>query len=322
MVIFSVIIATRNRAFLFERALNSVLNQTILSEGKVEIIVVDDGSNILEKSLYKKLIDNCISNIKLVQLPQRGLGHGPSFSRNEGVKEASGSFLCFLDDDDEWIDETHLESTFIDLSGFDSRKVLYLSNQIGIDKNGNSLSHNIWIEDLLVSNEALQKTTNVNVDFLLKSAGFCHLNCTIVSRELLIEVGGFDESLRYEEDRDLYFRLIENADTILFNPAKIANHYVPDQIKKNTASTSLNEWARLRNQVNSMTKLISITNNPTIHQSCITKLRYCFQKMADLSLLENKRSNAIIFSCQALSLKLSFSSVKVIFAALTGRKLK
>ena len=90
----SVVIPTWNRAGLVCEAVESALGQV---GGELEVIVVDDGSNdgtaeILERRFGKA--------IKLLQMATRS---GVGAARNEGVRQATGDLLAFLDSDDLWL---------------------------------------------------------------------------------------------------------------------------------------------------------------------------------------------------------------------------
>src|SRR3989344_9465085 len=92
----SVVIPTHNRPELLKRAVNSVFSQTYKD---FEIIVVDDG---LEKRGDDVMDSFNDSRLKYIQHPEE---KGGSAARNTGIKNASGEFIAFLDDDDEWLPE-------------------------------------------------------------------------------------------------------------------------------------------------------------------------------------------------------------------------
>jgi glycosyltransferase involved in cell wall biosynthesis len=75
-------------------AVESALRQQV---GKVEVIVVDDGSTDETANLLTR---NFGSRIRLLRLPKRG---GVSAARNAGVRLATGELLAFLDSDDLWL---------------------------------------------------------------------------------------------------------------------------------------------------------------------------------------------------------------------------
>ena len=91
--LFSVIIATYNRAHLLPRAVNSALNQ---SYQNFEVIIIDDGST-----------DNTSQVLESFKGDPRIVYHrhkenmGLSTTWNKGLDLAKGDYVVFLDDDDE-----------------------------------------------------------------------------------------------------------------------------------------------------------------------------------------------------------------------------
>ena len=92
----SVIIPTHNRPELLKKAVSSVLNQTYKN---LEIIVIDDG---LEKRAEEVINSFHDTQLKYIQHLEE---KGGSAARNLGIKNATGYFIAFLDDDDEWVPE-------------------------------------------------------------------------------------------------------------------------------------------------------------------------------------------------------------------------
>lgn len=91
----SVVVPTYNRAGTVARAIDSVLQQ---SHSNLEVIVVDDAS-----------LDNTGEVLKRAQQDDpRVLYHrnvrnqGPAEARNTGIAMATGQYVTFLDDDDEY----------------------------------------------------------------------------------------------------------------------------------------------------------------------------------------------------------------------------
>ncbi len=97
---FSVVICSLNRAYIIERALNSLLAQTFT---QWNAIIVDDGSDDNTFDISKKYIDK-YPNISYLYISKRSLG----FARNCGIKATSGNCISFLDTDDEY-KPNHLE---------------------------------------------------------------------------------------------------------------------------------------------------------------------------------------------------------------------
>jgi glycosyltransferase involved in cell wall biosynthesis len=92
--LISVVIPVYNQARYLGEAIESVLHQTY---PHIEIIVIDDGStdeiSLLKAHYYSLSHPFSISWIELTN-------QGPSQARNEGIKRASGSYICLLDSDD------------------------------------------------------------------------------------------------------------------------------------------------------------------------------------------------------------------------------
>jgi len=182
MTLLSVIIPTFNRWPLLPRAVESVLNQTLLPD---EVIIVDDGSTDATEAEFAARFPH------LRYIRQKNLG--VSAARNTGIREAHGDWLAFLDSDDKWLPEK-------------------LAQQIAaLERNAHyQLCHTneIWIRHGRRVNP-LKKHT--------KSGGYVFRNClplcvispssVIIHRNLFLEVGLFDEELPACEDYDMWLRI-------------------------------------------------------------------------------------------------------------------
>jgi glycosyltransferase involved in cell wall biosynthesis len=94
--LISVIIPTYNRGHFICEAIDSILNQDVKNY-KIEIIVIDDGSTDNTKDILKHYIDN--NKIRYIYQKNRGAGA----ARNNGILNAKGSWITFLDSDDKWL---------------------------------------------------------------------------------------------------------------------------------------------------------------------------------------------------------------------------
>lgn len=90
----SVILCTYNRAGLVERAIRSVFRQTYR---RWELILVDDGSTDGSELTLAQLAKSD-RRVVLISRANRGLAR----SRNEGLALARGTYVAFLDSDDEY----------------------------------------------------------------------------------------------------------------------------------------------------------------------------------------------------------------------------
>jgi glycosyltransferase involved in cell wall biosynthesis len=93
--LLSVVVPTHNRAARLQRALESLQAQTV---GDLEVVVVDDGSTDSTPSL----VADVQARDPRIRYARLDGGSGAAKARNEGIGLATGEFLAFLDDDDEW----------------------------------------------------------------------------------------------------------------------------------------------------------------------------------------------------------------------------
>jgi glycosyltransferase involved in cell wall biosynthesis len=303
---FSIIIPTRNRAQLFLRALRSVEAQRTDNKFSLEVCVVNDGSEQSSLNEYSEIIEKCSLKLNFKLLEKRPNGHGPGFARNEAVSLATGNILCFLDDDDEWTDTEHLFKAFNAISKNNLKSVLFITNQTALDIEGNVKQGPIWTEDLIEKLNIIPPYSEISIKQLMLSSGFTHMNCLIVSKSIYESIGGYDESLRYEGDRDLFMRLSNSAERILFSPDYIANHYIPDQSKQVNTSTLVNQRQKLLYQISSNQKLLSLPLDKTTNTKCRKHLSDSFKKLAELYYQEHNYAQASLFSNLALASRFTF----------------
>ncbi len=101
----SIIMPVYNSEKYLEKAIKSVLNQTYTN---FELISVDDGSTDDSLSILKKY-EEIDSRIKVYHKPNGGI----SSTRNYGLKKATGKYIAFLDNDDEYLPELLEENVLL-----------------------------------------------------------------------------------------------------------------------------------------------------------------------------------------------------------------
>lgn len=92
MVKYSFIVPVYNTSKYLKKCLDSLVKQTFKD---FEIIIVNDGSTDDSRSIISKY-EKKYNNIKVINQKNQGL----SMARNNGVKEAKGKYLIFIDSDD------------------------------------------------------------------------------------------------------------------------------------------------------------------------------------------------------------------------------
>ena len=179
----SVIVAMYNGEATVEKTLISLLAQ---SYENFEIIIVDDGSTDSSKDVVDKYIDN--PRVRYV-FKENG---GVAAARNVGIEHAVGDIVGFCDQDDLW-KPNKLEMQMKMFEQHPDVGVVY--SWIEVDRNGDfSISKPCFEGDCF---EAL----------LMQNFISC---CTgMARRNLLLQIGGFDESreLHGVDDRHVWLRL-------------------------------------------------------------------------------------------------------------------
>lgn len=173
----TVVIATYNRAHLLSRAIRSVLNQT---HENLELIVVDDCSADGTREAVQSLTDARVRYVRHER--NRGLPAG----RNTGIHAASGEYVAFLDDDDEWRADK-LEKQLAAIG--DGEAILCAA-----------LVHNGEHTTIKRHRKPVVTAADLRPGNAFDPSGL--LARTVVLQELL-----FDESLRAGEDWDAFIRL-------------------------------------------------------------------------------------------------------------------
>jgi len=205
----SVVIPTYNRSNYLRKAVDSLLNQSRLPD---EIIVINDGSCDDTIRYLEKICKN--SNIIKFYSQKNG---GPSKARNLGIKVSNGDIICFFDDDEiahrDWIKEIVRSFEYGDIAGVGG---------LCIELDGENVYERYVKSRFTGSYSKKLPYLGGNIAFY---------------RDVLIEVGGFDERLKTGEDVDLSFRIYLKNYKVIFNKKMIVYHFntcknILDLIKK------------------------------------------------------------------------------------------
>lgn len=188
---FSVVIPLYNKETHIERALRSVLAQTIRS---YEIIVVDDGSADRGAEVVKNFND---SRIKLIRQENKGV----SAARNRGIKEAKGDLVAFLDADDAWKQE-FLE-TILKLRKKHPEAGLYATSYNILSPSGKLQKPNLR---LVPSAPWEGLFLNYFMAATLGESPFCASSAS-VPKHIFSQLNGFPVGYNMGEDLDMWCRI-------------------------------------------------------------------------------------------------------------------
>ena len=187
----SVIIPTYNRAGVVGTAIESVLQQTYAS---LEIIIVDDGSTDGTEGALRRFGD------KITTVRQRN--SGPAAARNRGIRESRGDIVAFLDSDDLWLPEK-LERQVGLLERLDGQVSCCVSN-VSLAFSDRRPSTSFATALIFPSTD---EGTWTNALEVLSTRFLLFNQAVAIRREVLMEIGGFNEGYLYMEDYDLALRL-------------------------------------------------------------------------------------------------------------------
>ena len=303
--LFSVIIPTRDRPSSCAVALRSVLDQRFNS---FEVIVVNDGSAEEHERRYRELLAAASGIARILTLPRTKKGHGPGGARNYGAAAAQGAYLAFLDDDDQWIDPAHLERVAREIAASAEPIELVLANQQAF-RDGAPVAGVTWIEDLdrrLALTPDSSGAYTVTAAELSACPAHCHLNTTIVSRRFFDSIGGLDESLRYEEDRDFYLRAIDGARLIRYFSSVVSRHNIPDPVGKSSASTAETELSKRLYQLRVFDKAVLFSTRPELRRYAMRERIYVLKHIATEAAAADRFDCAAYYARQALTARLTF----------------
>ncbi|SFM93127.1 Glycosyltransferase involved in cell wall bisynthesis [Formivibrio citricus] len=184
MSLFSIVLPTHNRAELLQRAVNSVLGQKFRD---FELVIVDDGSSDGTREWLASLAEDRI------RILRHETPRGASAARNTGIRAATGEWIAFLDDDDEYWPE------------FLERHHALIQQHPEAGWHWSGIRRHFWHSDGQVEcRDQVWLEADTNKRYLTQLAASYGL---LIRKTLLEQVGGFDESMPVAEDLDLLFRL-------------------------------------------------------------------------------------------------------------------
>jgi|SRR5690554_2203859 len=199
---FSIVITTYNRADLLPIAIKSVINQL---ENSWELIIINDGSS----DDYTEIEEITKTDERIRYYYKEN--EERSIARNYGIKKAKGEYICFLDDDDYYL-ENHL-TTF--------KRVIDKSNIYefifsGVYRsNAGSLEKKPLIGEYHNKEELIEKIIHQHV-----------WTCTVcIKRTILLKIQ-FVPTFNIWEDINLFLKIIAryNAVEIPEYTSVVVNH--------------------------------------------------------------------------------------------------
>jgi glycosyltransferase involved in cell wall biosynthesis len=211
----SVIVTTFNRSASLSRAVQCLAAQETGGVFELEIIVVDNGSTDDTESVVAALAEGSHWPVRYAYESRQGL----PFARNRGLREASGRWIAFFDDDQlaepGWLATLHRFAVERDAACVGGGRSLRFETEPKAPIApycrkllGESLGS---ANPLRYSRKHLPTTGNV-----------------LIRREVVDRLGGFNETwLEGGEDTEFFNRLVTSGVAAWFTPGAEVEHVIP-----------------------------------------------------------------------------------------------
>lgn len=181
----SVVIPAYNAAWCVGRAIDSVLAQSFRD---FELIVVDDGSTDGTATLLAAYG----AALRVVTQANGGM----SSARNAGIRAATGRYIAFLDADDRWLPDKLARQVAL----LEARPELAFCAAVASFEDPEGRCVGEW-------RGASGATAGISEVFAHHGAVAGGASAVLARQALVMELGGFDETLAGAEDTDLWIRL-------------------------------------------------------------------------------------------------------------------
>lgn len=182
--LLTIVLTTQNRPELAARALQSALEVDVTGR---EVVIIDDGSS----EPFPTTSDSA------VRVVRNETPRGANVARNQGLAEARGRWICFLDDDDELV-PAGIEASIAELQRHDRDDVAVLGTLVSVDERTGDRERHVPYPIPRGS------------DWLAvpRFEGRHAHNGLVVSTSTLQRVGGFDPDIKSWTHDELFLRLV------------------------------------------------------------------------------------------------------------------
>lgn len=213
----SVIIPTCNRAEYLRTAVASVLNQTFQD---FEILIVDDASGDHTGEVVGNFHDDRITVLR------HETRKGGAAARNTGIRNSTGDYLAFLDDDDEWFPDK-LASQVEKLLSSPPHVGCVYTGYVTVDRASGKQNGQI----------IPQKKGDLS-EALLASNCIGGTSSVLLKKQCFERVGCFDENLPSFQDYDLWVRVSKSFHFDYIREPMLTYYFHADKIWTNLDALS------------------------------------------------------------------------------------
>lgn len=230
---FSIIIATKDRNKSIERLFNSMNSTHFLKRKDIEIIVIDNNTDIKSSTTLEILC-------KKYRLKySKEIRSGKSYAISTGIKLSEGKYFVIIDDDAEIIDNTWIDKLKLNFLRYP--RLGYASGNV-LAKSTESKAQLIWEKKGGLSKGSVYKyfsTDYINtfkISPIPLSKIFAGCN-SMISRDVIKKVGGYNyffnhgnsSTIGHGDSLESGYRLINAGYAIVYDPKAIVLHNHPKE---------------------------------------------------------------------------------------------
>lgn len=202
----SVIVPIYNNEKYLKECIESIIEQSYM---ETEIILVDDGST----DKCPQICDEYAKKSNKIKVIHKKNG-GVSSARNNGIAEATGEWISFVDSDD-WIEPTYLEEM---INAANKNKAdIALCGYKRVASNDEKICWSNY-NKVITSKEYLINCLNPQTGF-----GFCHMK--LIKKDKIQNIK-FDEKLKVGEDALFNIELSKNVETAVYVNKYLYNYRI------------------------------------------------------------------------------------------------
>lgn len=298
----SVVIPAYNAVDYLEDCLASVFSQRCYIP--LEVIVVNDGST-----------DGTLEKLRtlsgLTCLTQGNLG--PAAARNAGIRQAQGEFIAFLDADDLWPEDKLQKQITLLQQHPDAAMCFGDCRQFN---NEQRWPHTLFEEGGHIGRDWRPGPYMPDAYFKLLRSNFITTGSVVVRRQILEDIGGFDESLGLVEDLELWLRIARHYPVVWSKDVCLLRRRHADNLSRDAEAMSLAYLEVLKRQEAGCGSELASRN---IDLNAMVAREY--REMAERALLGHYATRAIRWAWRSFATRPSLRALWCLVLG-TGQKLR
>lgn len=214
----SIITPIFNSSTTIKETILSVLNQTYTDW---ELILVDDCST--DESI--RIIEDIIADDSRIKLIRRKWNAGAAVTRNRGIQQAVGRYICFLDSDDLWErNKLAVQVQFMKSNNY----ALTYSSYRHINPDGAAI-------------KTISAPNSVNYKQLLKT---CSIGCLTAMYDSKLLGKVYMPNIRRRQDYGLWLEILKLTDSAYGIADVLASYRIGDKnsISSNKYKAAIYQW--------------------------------------------------------------------------------